>query len=391
MSAPNLSPRALAAVCGLPADGTPAELTAAFLRALPGEQFAPREEEAAAVSALAGVALPVGERGAAVVAADLAAEAKGLAAAFWSLPPADRRARWAGLSGRCRDEAVRHRLAALEPGLDIEVKPHADPAVEELAEFVRGQFTLAPREAAVRRVKWLAARAARHADLTAAAERLRRDDPATASLAPALLRLSLDAECPIESVTGAFAAPDSRTWVSDHVRLRRPVGDPDPSAGWEKRDAANARRVFRSGCLLFIGLWVAVAGLTCRSTIRSNRPEDRVIPPAPPASLDSLDAPSARPVPLPLHPYQPPADLLVPSGLVVLTRDQVAGFQAYERLRDSGASVPREPDQFALWVKAGRPVPQPGGTTAVVIRTGPSGKVEVIGPGAQPSSPPVPR
>jgi hypothetical protein len=96
MSEPDTPSRARAAACGLPPDGAAAEVTAAFLRSLPGEQFAPPEEASVAVNTLAGTALPLGARGELVAACDIAAEVAAFAAAFWSLLPAERLARWPG-------------------------------------------------------------------------------------------------------------------------------------------------------------------------------------------------------------------------------------------------------------------------------------------------------
>jgi hypothetical protein len=260
MSKPDAPSRARAISCGLPGDGTPAEITAAFLRALPADQFVPPEEAAVAVNALAGTALPLSARGEAVAASDLGAEVAGFAAAFWSLPPADRRPRWAGLSARCGDNHLRNQLTALQPGLDVEVKPHPDPTTEELAALVRELFVLPPHAQALRRVAWLAERADRYKAVVDCACRLIAENAATIHLNPVLFAwFSNGYGCPVPAA-GVFDNLDrEERWAPATREFRDRLAESGPRTPAEERDHANARFILRGGCILIVGFYLAVA------------------------------------------------------------------------------------------------------------------------------------
>ncbi len=123
---------------------------AAFLRALPGHGFAPPE---AAVAALGGE-LPAG-----ALAERFAADVRAFAAAFWSLPPAERRARWEALAARAAGPAAGW-LRELRRALDERSAAPADPAAAELAALACELVVLPPRARAARRVAWLTEHAA---------------------------------------------------------------------------------------------------------------------------------------------------------------------------------------------------------------------------------------
>ena len=74
---------------------------------------------------------------------------------FWSLPPADRHARWKELSERCEGPAAAARLLHLADGLAVVPAELADPDARVIAELVRDTFVLPPRDRAVVRARWL--------------------------------------------------------------------------------------------------------------------------------------------------------------------------------------------------------------------------------------------
>lgn len=139
---------------------------AAFLRALPGCGFAPPE---AAVAALGGE-LPAG------VAADrFAADVRAFAEVFWTLAPADRRARWDALTARAAGPVAAW-LRELGDALDIIPAVHAEPAAAEVAAAVRELAVLSGRDRAARRRAWLADAPDRFAARRRAARVVLRDD-----------------------------------------------------------------------------------------------------------------------------------------------------------------------------------------------------------------------
>jgi hypothetical protein len=174
-----------ARVLGIPPDATAGAARAGFARLLRAEGFLPPEAAVAAANLLAGTALPVTPVGDDLVAGEVAA----FAGAFWSLPPADRRARWIDLAARATAEANAARLLALEPGLGVEVGKYEDPAAGDLAACARELFLLEPRARAVRRAEWLASRAYWVTALFPAGKRVRDADPALVSLDPPLFEL----------------------------------------------------------------------------------------------------------------------------------------------------------------------------------------------------------
>ena len=81
-----------------PVDAAPEVALAAFLRALPGDDFLPSPERAAAVNALAGASVPVGRDSA--VERMLREEVETFAVRFWTLEPAARLTAWSDLVRR---------------------------------------------------------------------------------------------------------------------------------------------------------------------------------------------------------------------------------------------------------------------------------------------------
>jgi hypothetical protein len=131
----------------LPPDVTGAVASAEFLRKLPAENFAPPEEWVAALNRLAGTGLPLTPDALATEADELRSDVDAFAAAFWELPPDDRRAKWSALYARCADKSnpIAAFLRHLEAGLGMTVVAHPNKVADELAGLVRELFVLRPR------------------------------------------------------------------------------------------------------------------------------------------------------------------------------------------------------------------------------------------------------
>ncbi|HEX4608192.1 MAG TPA: hypothetical protein VH092_08295, partial [Urbifossiella sp.] len=83
--------------------------------------------------------------------AAFAAEVEAFAAVFWSLAPAERRARHDSLWGfRCGPAAAR--LGELRAGLDVVPITGSGPAVQEVVRLVQDLFVLPARARAARRM-----------------------------------------------------------------------------------------------------------------------------------------------------------------------------------------------------------------------------------------------
>src|SRR5262245_8682799 len=242
-----------AAALGVPA-GDPSAARAAFLRRLPAAGFVPPPEWRAAARTPTGRpaagpgALP--DPGADPDDGGARAEVEAFAAAFWSLAPAERRARWQGLLDRhAADPPLAARLRRLEPGLDLDAVP-ADGGrtrVRELAAVVQELFVLRPAERAARRRERLGELSAAPAAWVAAVRQLHAQHPAVAALDPPLVgRL-------------AALAP----------RAAAPAARPPARPAWE----LSARWVF-----LGLGL---LLGTLLRATDGSPTREPRVVPALP--------------------------------------------------------------------------------------------------------------
>lgn len=347
------NPRARwAEVLNAPADAGPDAAVSAFLRALPADGFLPPAEKAAAVNALAGTSLPVGKD----YDADelLREEVRAFAANFWTLPPAERLTAWADLSRRATGERAAAALLALEPGLDVDADPLPDPGAEELAALARALFVLPPRERAIRRNEWLAARASDGAlwpQVIAAFAELRRLAPARAALDPQLgvaLAATFDRAAlhAGHTTTTRAARPEQQViaeGIADFNRRTREHAEHQPYD--EAADARRAKQVIwgaRSGCIL-LGTIVVLSALVRAAFGPSDRDSDQR--PRSPVVTPTFRSPAPRP------------DGLSPTGQSAsefFTPDRVAACLDYENARRAGRDV-AAPSYYMLWVRSNRP------------------------------------
>jgi hypothetical protein len=276
---------------GLDPGADPAAVRTAFLRGLPMDGFAPAETAVAAVNALAGTALPVGPQTADPRHAAAAADMDEFAAAFWDLPPADRRDRWADLGPRVARPADRAFHAHLEPGLSVTVEPLPEPPVEALAAAVRSLFPMRPRHRAVRRAEWLAAHIS-DTDWAVAARRFTTVAPTLAELEPTLIGVLNRAGPPLRASVPAvdptiLAALNQAKSALRHLKelLRREQqAQPQPEVPKDKTGCGGCVQMV----VIAFGIRVIIA------LFQSDRPTPvHVHPPLPPARV--APAPAAPP------------------------------------------------------------------------------------------------
>lgn len=342
---PDPPPRARAvAVLRVPPDCTPADARAAFLRRVAADGFVPPEACVAAANRLAGTAVPLSAGGAEVEVAHFRNEIEAFAAAYWSLPPADRRARWAGLSAGATDEPPAARLRGLEAGLDLAVEPHPNPLAEEVAGAVRELYVLGPRGRAVRRAGWVAARADRVGDLADGYRRLRADAPLLAALEPELPN-RLTRAVPLAPVaargllTGEQLAAVQRDFTARLVSAVPPRPSPKAAPagegiGWKSWVG---------------GLWIAFILLRLVAS-----------------SSTTTTTPRSEPY------YTPPPVHIAPiwNQTRTFTELDVKAFRAFEFRRDFGtipASQNVPPAGYTDWVLLGRPA---GGPFLLTVPSG---------------------
>ncbi|MFO0796698.1 MAG: hypothetical protein U0804_04420 [Gemmataceae bacterium] len=253
----------------------------------------------------AGFVLPPG---AAVVppnpTAAFAADVTVFAAAYWALPPAERRARWERLSTRAAGPAAAW-LAELGDALDVSqlTQPEADAAA--VAAVARELATLPPGARAARRTAWLAGCVASFPRWRDAGRAACLADPMLAAL-DARLFAALAARHP-----PARVALDPWVEYQNRVRARR---------RWADRVASV---VGYAAGLLFAGSFV-VFFVAARSV-----PDVREVP--------ALRVPP------------PPRARVAPTA--PFTGAEAEALAAYERNGWDGP-VPRRYDE---WVAAGRP------------------------------------
>jgi len=342
--------------------GAPEEATAAFLRALSDDEFLPSAERVAAVNALAGASVPVGQDP--EVERRLCAELDAFAAGYWALAPVDRLVAWADLSRRGADAA---RLRELEPGLDVAAPALDDPPAEALAGLIRTLFALPARARAVRRNAWLLDQAARVEKWQVALAVVQRAAPALVALEPRL-RAALVPGFPLAVlVEGALAAPVS---IPATGTIEAAV------SGNRSRPQATQPRSTGSGWLGFTIGGVPIFALIVIGKILilvgnpSKTPNPT--PPKPPAWRQPVPAESSPSAPntAALQELRAKAERLLadrPSRdsnttARAFTPAEVAEFERYERETEAGES-PHTPPGYDSWHSAGRP---PGVTTTKV-------------------------
>ncbi|MDB5307333.1 MAG: hypothetical protein JWO38_1535 [Gemmataceae bacterium] len=342
---PRSHPRARAAAAlGVPADATPGDARAAFLRRLGRNGFAPPEDAVAAANAIAALTLPLTPEAAADASSKLQAEVAAFASDYWSLEPSERRVRWGELLGLCRDDRTRRRVAALEPGLDVLPGPHLNPLVEETAAAIRLLFVLGPRERAVRRAEWLASRAGRLRDLGDGTRRLRADAPDLARLEPEFVR-RLSESAPLAAVPAVdsrfaeeernerarHAAAEVHKRLADQGRRRyQPPG---------RRDESNANTILRGGGFFIAVILIGLVRAMLSSGTRSDSPS--YYRPDPPRSVPILPDPLVQ---------DPPK-----GNKIVFSTAEIRRFEEYERKRAAGTVDLVAPRWYSLWEALGRP------------------------------------
>lgn len=336
------------------ADAGPDAALSAFLRALPGDDFLPPPERAAAVNALGGASVPVGKDHDAeqLLRDEVAAFAKN----YWALPPTERLTAWSDLSRRATDERTAGRLLALEPGLEVWADPLADPGAEELAALVRELFVLPPRARSIRRNEWLAARAS-DGDLwpqvRAAFAELCRVAPDRAALDP---QLGVALGAPFDRAAlhaGHTAETNTHSRATDVAKRAALVGK---MRDYKQRVALRKAEAEPSGSLVTrVNLWVVlvvpfVVFIGCLATQHrgyGGRPR----PPEPPSYKPSPSFSPTPDVPLPPMPLGPPP---VFRQSFTFTRAQIIEYQDYHR-----NPIGSKPVLFDIWVVVGKPT-EPG-------------------------------
>ncbi len=273
--------------------------------------------------------------------AAFAADVRAFAAAFWSLPPADRRARWRELAGRPVGPAAA-RLADLEPGLGVAPAAQPDPRAAELADLVRELFVLPPAERAARRGAWLAVAARRDPAWAAASRAVLRTDLPLARLDERLFDWFSTGDRP----AAVAAVADADAWVRRPGRPVHQPGRPVLDPGAAVVPAANAGGL---GCLTGPGAVIFALFVIVRIIIaaagssRSTPPPTYTPPPA------YTPAPSAW---VPPTTGAQPADPNAP-----FTDGEVARFREYEDRKKAGLLRPsdRVTQRYTRWVDLGRP------------------------------------
>jgi hypothetical protein len=307
----------------VPADTGPDAVIAAFLRALPGDDFLPAPERAAAVNALAGASVPVGKDHS--VKQLLSEETESFAARFWQLEPAERLTAWSDL---VRRGAPAVRLRELEPGLDVAAPALVDPDAEELAALMRALFIMPPRGRAIRRNTWLAERTADADRWRAALASVARDAPGLAAL-DTQLRAALDANFNFAALIAAATTLPTRPAPARSEKQNGGSQTAPPHAPKSGRWGVSYTAVV-IGLIVLVNLFRVVSRITDSGTTPTTRSSE--------SSSVLWKAP-------------PPA---VPPVVREFTLEEVAEFQQYERDRDAGR-VTKQPLNYAAWRLAGRP------------------------------------
>lgn len=178
---------------GLPPDATPDEVRAALLCEVTREGFAPppaRQRAWQVLCAPTGSPPPCPPEALVAEEGRLRDEIDDFAASFFTTPVGARRQRWRELSALAAfSPPLAARLAALEPGLDLDVRPGGigNPRTEQLASHVAGLFVLAPAARAAQRQAVLRGMQGDIVGWEEAARQLQATLPALAELEPTLL------------------------------------------------------------------------------------------------------------------------------------------------------------------------------------------------------------
>jgi hypothetical protein len=283
---------------GVPTEACPADVRAAFLRALPAAGFCPPPPLCAAAASLAGQPVP-GAAGAHPEPPDtddpLATEVATFARTFWSLQPNARRDRWQDLLSRVApDPQLTARLRRLEAGVDLRdaTAVPGPPRQREVIGMIQSLFVLGPIDRAARRRELLDGLPPPAAAWEQAAREVERDLPAYSTLEPALLE-RLGAWSRRLAAPAAGVDRPAPTW-GFHAQVGMQTPQPMPVV---KRPPARRSRAWTA--FLWIGFMFAVGALT-----GVNREQARVDPAAR-SPLSRPEAPLGLPSALPTPAYRP--------------------------------------------------------------------------------------
>lgn len=338
-----------------PLDPTPdpAAARAEFLRRLAASGFLPAPAVVAAFNAVTGSTLPDGRTAGEADPDDRAPlrdDVDGFAAAYWSLSPTERLARWAGLMTRCGpvEDAIAARLWQLETGLEVEVKTDPNPVIAAVAALIRELYLLPPRPRAVRRNRWLADRGDLH-ELAEPARDLAATDEALAALEPTLVARLCGGRAVPPPVTPGEPPPDNFSTI-------RSTSAPATAA-------AGAGPGGRMG--LALGVFVVLQCLRLMVGQTSGNAGPAAVPAPPPVATwpsfgpDPAAAETSPPArvwenrAIPHTGAAPPTR--PPASLGIFTPTQVRDYLVYE-----ADLLNREmPARYEDWLAAGRPGGRP--------------------------------
>jgi hypothetical protein len=169
----------------LPLTTPPGEVRGGFFRELQKQNWLPNEGSVAAFARFSGAYVPETSDVKQKLEHFERLDLNQFLRQFWQMTPTERRVKFDSLKELCRSRAVLARLRQLEPGLNVEVLPHADPFVEETAKLYRELFVLSGSEQAQRLAQWLA-EGKYHAGWPEIWSSLVKADPALANLDPKL-------------------------------------------------------------------------------------------------------------------------------------------------------------------------------------------------------------
>ncbi|OWK47296.1 hypothetical protein [Fimbriiglobus ruber] len=309
-----------------------------FLAALPGDDFVPPADRVAGTAALEGSQVPVHPDAEAIQLARFRRDVDAFAAAYWSLAPDARRARWAALSARAPDGRAAHRLKHLKSGLDVQITPHTDPTVEELAQVVRELYVLDTRPRAARRAEWLASHV--FGPKQAAARRLQQIDPDTAALDPNLyeqLTQSTWESRSIPAMSGPeVARVEAQKRADERTRLEREEARERRNQRSQQDSLESVGKVL--GWVIAVAIMVGVrAGLTHKSKSPSSD--------TPTPSYNVKQFPTLSPNSPLNHPFPP-------ANKASYTDEQIEEFKQY----DPNGDDPAPPGYFNWRLYNGAPL-----------------------------------
>lgn len=315
------SRRQAAATLDVPPDADEAAVRSAFLKKLAADGFVPPEGCAAAANRLTRMKLPLSAEAKREAAGFERADLNLFVEQFWRMAPEQRTRTWERLDLHCSDPDVRRTIARLKTGIGVPVTRHEDWALDKLAQFVRENFLLPPREQAVRRLEWLGEQTF-GPPLVARAKRLRRDDPATTALDPALMQDLMAPELSRLPVPALDAEALQKIAIKEQRKAER-----------AERQAASQQSSGGGGWFNFSWHWYLVFALISAFARGLTRDSSRTTPNYTP----------------------PPQPVTVPWNPNVLTSDKFTAEQVREFKAFNVSSGRRPPHRYFEWVEYGKP------------------------------------